>query len=202
MEPTVCFRDFEERDIDFIYRCKNDEKLNSMIVGAWHPFTYDEAVKWVHGCMGEHETFKFWAICTNDDEKRIVGWISISEIDKKNNSACYHGLVISDPLYRDGTAEIEAYLMILIYAFEYLKLNRLYGTHLVNHLMTKMMADVFFFVEEGCQRQALYKGGKYIDLVLVSILASEYFEHKSKSDYTYNSIMRRILKEIRKTKKK
>ena len=51
MERTVCFRDFEERDIDFIYKCKNDEKLNSMIVGPWHPFTYEEAAKWVHGLL-------------------------------------------------------------------------------------------------------------------------------------------------------
>ena len=34
---TVAFRDFEERDIDFIYRCKNDENLNSMIVGEFKP---------------------------------------------------------------------------------------------------------------------------------------------------------------------
>lgn len=27
MPPTVIFRDFEERDIDFIYHCKNDEKI-------------------------------------------------------------------------------------------------------------------------------------------------------------------------------
>jgi RimJ/RimL family protein N-acetyltransferase len=199
---TVAFRDFEERDIDFIHRCKNDERINSLIVGDYHPFSYEESAKWVHGCMGEHETYKFWAIATNDDENRIVGWISLSDIDKKNNSACYHGLVIFDPLYRDGAAEIEAYLMILEYAFEYLKLNRLYGTHLQNHLMTKIMADVFFFVEEGYQRQALLKGGKYIDLVSVSILASEYYDHKSKSDYTYNSIMRRLVNEIKNNKKR
>ena len=82
MQPTVIFRDFEERDIDFIYKCKNDEKLNSLIVAQYHPFTYEEAVQWVHGCMGEHDTFKFWAIATNDDEKRIVGWVAVSHIDK------------------------------------------------------------------------------------------------------------------------
>ena len=45
MDSTVLFRDFEDRDIDFIYHCKNDEKLNEMIVGQYHPFTYEEAVK-------------------------------------------------------------------------------------------------------------------------------------------------------------
>ena len=118
MERTVCFRDFEERDIDFIYKCKNDEKLNSMIVGQWHPFTHEEATKWVHGCMGEHETYKFWAIATNDEEKRIVGWVSISNIDKVNQSVCFHGIVIGDPMYRDGFAWIESYLFILEYVFE------------------------------------------------------------------------------------
>ena len=96
MDNTVLFRDFEDRDIDFIYKCKNDEKLNSKIVGGFHPFTYEEAVKWVHGCMGEHETYRFWAVCTHDDEKRIVGWVSISQIDRKNHSACFHGIVIAD----------------------------------------------------------------------------------------------------------
>ncbi len=91
MINTVCFREFEERDIDFIYRCKNDDKLNSMIVGQYHPFTYEEAAQWVHGCMGEHESYKFWAMCTNDDDKKIIGWISLSNIDYENQKACHHG---------------------------------------------------------------------------------------------------------------
>ena len=62
MERTVCFRDFEERDIDFIYKCKNDEKLNSMIVGQSKAFSYEDAVQWVHGCIGSHDIFKFWAV--------------------------------------------------------------------------------------------------------------------------------------------
>ena len=200
MEKTVLFRDFEERDIDFVYKCKNDEKLNSLIVGGWHPFTYEEAVKWVHGCMGDHESYKFFAICTNDDEKRIVGWISLSNIDIQNKSACYHGLVIGDALYRDGTAEIEAYLMILEYTFEVLHLNRLYGTHLVNHLMTKIMADVMFFYEEGVLRQAIFRQSSFLDLVNVSLLSREYFQHKEQGDYTYKSIMKRLIKEIKQNK--
>ena len=198
---TVCFRDFEERDIDFIYRCKNDEKLNSMIVGAWHPFTYDEAVKWVHGCMGEHETFKFWAICTNESEKKIIGWISLSNIDKTNHSACFHGLVIGDSNYRDGSAWVESYMIILEIAFEQMKLNRLYGTYLPNHVMTKSMTNSVFFVTEGIFRQSTIKNNKYCDEVFASLLASEYYGHKNKGEYTYNSIFRRLIKELKKNRK-
>ena len=102
MEHTVIFRDFEERDVDFIYRCKNDEELNSMIVGPFHPFTYQEAVDWVRGCMGEHETYKFWAICTNDETKKIIGWTALSKIDRINQSVFTHSIVIGDRNYQDS----------------------------------------------------------------------------------------------------
>ncbi len=194
MEPTVSFRDFEERDIDFIYKCKNDEKLNSMIVGNWHPFSFEEAVKWVHGCMGEHETYKFWAIATNDDEKRSVGWVSLSEIDKANRSACFYGLVIGDEEYHDGFAWIESYLFIYEYAFERLGLNRVYGTRLMEHKQTKAMGLIMFSKREGVLRQAVYKNGQYHDLSIGSLLSSEYFEHKNNGDYEISAIIRRIKK--------
>lgn len=194
---TVTFRDFEERDIDFIYKCKNDEKLNSIIVGQWHPFTYEEAVKWVHGCMGDHETYKFWAICTIDYEKRIIGWISLAHIDKLNNSACFNGLVIADKDYRDGMAQIESYLFILDYAFEVLKVNRLYGSHLNIHKMTRAMARATFFFVEGEKRESVYKNYKYYNEFFVSILSREYYEHKDKGEYTVNSVLKRLLKELK-----
>ena len=192
MEPTVSFRDFEERDIDFIYKCKNDEKLNSMIVGDWHPFTYEEAVKWVHGCMGEHESFKFWAVCTNDEEKRIVGWISISKIDKVNQKACFHGIVIADPGYNDGFAWIESYLFVYQYCFEVLGLNRVYGESIVGHKQSNNIGKIIYVEHEGTKRQAIFKNGRFYDLTYGALLKDDYFMHKSNGDYTMRAIIKRI----------
>lgn len=99
MENSILFRDFEETDVDFIFKCKNDEALIKHIVGNFRRFTYEEAAKWVRRCMDEHETYKFWAIKTNDDDKRIIGWMSLSEIDRVNRSVCHHGLVLADNEY-------------------------------------------------------------------------------------------------------
>ena len=192
MERTVCFRDFEERDIDFIYKCKNDEKLNSMIVGQWHPFTYEEATKWVHGCMGEHETYKFWAIATNDEEKRIVGWVSISNIDKVNQSVCFHGIVIGDPMYRDGFAWIESYLFVYAYCFEILNMNRVYGESIIGHKNSNNITQIVYAQNEGIKRQAVYRNGVYYDVSFGSLLKEEYFEHKNNGDYEIRSIIKRI----------
>lgn len=192
MEKTVLFRDFEERDIDFIYKCKNDSELNKLVVGQYHPFTYDEAATWVHGCMGEHETFKFWAVCTNDDEKRIVGWISVSRIDYVNKSACFHGIVIADPLYRDGFAWIDCYLFVFEYIFEVLKLNRLYGESLAGHRQSNAAGIIFYYTHEGTKRQSVYKNNRYYDVYLGSVLSHEYFEHKRNGDYKIRSIIKRV----------
>lgn len=193
MDNTVCFRDFEERDIDYIYKWKNDEKLNSMIVGQFKPFSFEDAVKWVHGCMGEHETYKFWAIATNDEEKRIIGWLSLSQIDKFNKKACYHGLVIGDREYNDGFAWIESYLFIMQEAFDVIKLNRLYGTHITEHKTSSFSIDMFYWTFEGVQREALYKNDRYYDLNNVSILKSEYDEHKSKGDYDIKKLLKHMV---------
>ena len=194
MTNSVCFRDFEERDIDFIYKCKNDEKLNHMIVGQFHPMTYDEATVWVRGCMGEHETFKFWAICTNDDEQHIVGWASIAKIDKINRSAETHSIVIADPEFNDGLAWLETVLFMFKYAFEDLNLNRLYGVSLLGHKMSNKIGPLMFMQTEGILRQAVFKNNQYYDLHYSGILKDEYFAHKEAGDYEIMKLIKRLRK--------
>lgn len=194
MEHTVIFRDFEERDVDFIYRCKNDEELNSMIVGPFHPFTYQEAVDWVHGCMGEHETYKFWAICTNDDAQRIIGWTALSKIDRINQSVFTHSIVIGDRNYQDGFAWIETVLFLLEYSFEHLGMNRVYGESLLGHKISNFVESLVFMTREGVFRQAAFKNGKFHDVSLAAILKDEYFAHKAAGDYELLAVIRRIKK--------
>lgn len=201
MERTVCFRDFEERDIDFIYKCKNDEKLNSMIVGQWHPFTYEEAAKWVHGCMGEHETYKFWAIATNDEEKRIVGWTALA-IDKANMSAFFHSIVIGDEKFRNGFPWVEIQLFTIAYAFEELQVNRLGYSCLSEHPTSMTIAPVMFFKQEGLLRNAVYKHERYYDEALFSLLKDEYYQHKKAGEYELESIILRYASIVKKNKKK
>jgi len=197
---TVAFRDFEERDIDFIHRCKNDEELNSMIVGEFRPFSYEESTKWVHGCMGEHETYKFWAVCTNDDEKNIVGWASLAKIDKENKSAFFHGIVIGDPNYRKGFPWIEIQQFVIDYAFQTLNVNRLEFSCLADHPTSMFIGPAMFFKQEGLFRQAVCKNGHFHDVAYFGLLKDEYFDHYDRGEYELVSIISRY-SELRKGKK-
>lgn len=192
MTHTVVFREFQERDIDFVYQCKNDEKLNRMIVRQNGSFSREDAARWVHGCMGEHEEYKFWAVCTNDEEQRIVGWISLSNIDNINSSACFHGIVIGDKDYNDGFAWIESYLFIMDYVFVVLGLNRLYGSSIIGNIDSNNAANVFLWTKEGVRRQAIFRDGHFYDVKMSSILREEYLSNLSKGEYELKPILHRV----------
>ena len=197
---TVIFREFEERDEDFIYRCKNDEELNKLIVGQFHPFTYQEAVDWVQGCMGEHESYKFWAICPNNEEKSIIGWTALSKIDRVNRSVYTHSLVIGDKNYQDGFAWIETVLFLFSYSFEILGMNRVYGESIIGNKASNLVEDLMFMTREGVFRQAAFKNGRFYDISYAAILKDEYFAHKEAGDYEMPAVIRR-LKKLRKESK-
>lgn len=202
MEQTIILRKFEERDIDFIFRCKNDASLNSMIVRASNTFSYDDAVKWVHGCMQDNPNFIFWAVCTNDEEQRIVGWVSLSQIDHENRSACHHGIVIGDKYYREGTAMFEAMLLSMDYAFAHLQLHRLYGSCMAEHKVSPHMLNALGFTLEGKQRDAVYRNGRYYDILIYAMLSNEYTALKDKAAFDIDQLIVGFVSSIKESKKK
>ena len=194
---SICLRDFEERDVDFIYKCKNDDSLNEMIVGQSPKFTNEDARKWVDGCIGEHETYKFWAICTNDRERKIIGWISLSNIDKMNNSICHHGIVIGDNSYKDGIAMFEAMLLSMNYAFNTLKTHRLYGYCLSEHKTSPHMLNALGFTLEGTRREAVFKNNRYYDILDFALLEEDYNSNIKNNLYKMNALIKKFVKSLK-----
>ena len=197
MSNTIILRKFEERDVDFIYKCKNDENLNSMIVGSSRAFSYEDAVKWVRGCMQDNPSFIFWAVCTNDQEKRIIGWVSLSQIDQDNHSACHHGIVIGSKEYRDGTAMFEAMLLSMEYAFDTLMLHRLYGTCLSEHKVSPHMLNALGFKLEGTQKEAVYRNSRYYDVLEYAMLDNEYKDLKSRNVFDVNNLIMSFVSSVK-----
>ncbi len=197
MEKTVFFRAFEEDDIDAIYCWKNDDELNKMTVGLNRKICRDDIAKWVRSKMPHNPFEVYWAICANDDTKKIIGYTQLTEIHFINSSANFSGILIGDKDYRDGFAWLETYLFIMEYAFERLGLNRLYGSSIIGHKDSNQIGKILLWKKEGVMRQAVYKNGRFYDVAIGSILKEEYFDNKSKGLYEIKAILKR-LREIRK----
>lgn len=198
MENTVFFRAFEEEDIDAIYQWKNDDELNKLTVGLNRKVCRDDIAKWVRSKMPHNPYEVFWAICANDETKKIIGYAQLTEIHFINSSANFSGIMIGDKDYHDGFALIETYLFVMEYAFERLGLNRLYGSSIIGHKNSNIVGKLLFWPNEGILRQSVFKNGKFYDVAIGSILKQEYFQYKSKGLYEMKSILKR-LREIRKS---
>ena len=198
MEYSIGFRSFEERDVDFIYACKNDERLNSMTVGRFRPFSHYDAEQWVAGVIrADRKDMKFWAICTNDNDRKIIGWESLSEIDPSNKSACHNGLVIGDPLYKDGAAMFEAMYFAMDYVFSDLRLHRLYGCCLAEHKTTPHLMKALGFSQEGLRKDAYYKNDRYHNVVDYGILDDEFFSNKDAGFYEMTNLLKGFIKSLK-----
>lgn len=193
MEHTVFFRAFEPEDAILIHRWKNDDELNRLTVGLNKRTSFEEDQQWVINHKDHHPYYAYWAICACDSGE-MIGYASLINIHYINRSAEFGGIMIGNKKYQDGFAWIESYLFVYEYAFERLGLNRLYGTRLFEHKMTQTIGGAMYTKIDGILRQAVYKNGQFHDLILVSLLREEYFEHKQKGDYEVSAIIKRIRK--------
>lgn len=187
MKKDVVFRKFELRDIDFIYRAKNDKRINDTIVGDFAQFSFDDAIQWVKGCMTEDSSYRYWAVCTNDDIRNIVGWCGISNIDEVNKMAYFKTITIYHPDYRDTITWYKTWNFIFEYVFFELCFNRLYAC-ISNNTFHKQFLSSFPNAYEGTMKQALYKNGKFIDVDIYGILRDDYISSKKQGLLTFEKI--------------
>jgi len=61
----------------------------------------------------------------------------------------------------------------LDYAFDWLNLNRVHVTMLATNTRSIAMCERVGFQQEGLMRQAQFKGGEYIDVVVMSKLRDD-----------------------------
>lgn len=181
MKNRVCFRPFEERDVNFVYKVKQNMKIQKDVVKDIRNFSYQDAVEWVHGCMATDQRYRFWAICSNDEFQNIVGWCGISSIDPINKKACARGITIANPAYNDGIAWYETYVFLLDYVFDTLKFNRFYTVTFTSNIQTMIFnEELFLNTREGLMKQSVFKDGEYHDVAIHAILKDEYINLRSK----------------------
>lgn len=109
-----------------------------------------------------------FAICLREDD-RHVGNIALQQISLKNRNAEL-AILIGDPSIYGSGIGYEAGALLVEYAFDTLKLHRLYcGTHAENIGMQKLALKLGMN-EEGRRREALLKNGIFADIVEYGLL--------------------------------
>lgn len=132
-------------------------------------YTREMAQAYISG-VTDNPAYAVFAICLREDN-RHVGNIALQQISTKNRSAEFAILIGEPSVYGQGIG-YEAGELLVDYAFSTLKLHRIYcGTHIENIAM-QHLALKLGMSEEGRRREAIFKNGKFADVVEYGLLTT------------------------------
>lgn len=120
--------------------------------------------------------YAVFAICLIENDHHI-GNISLQQISARNSNAEL-AILIGDPsIYGKGIA-YEAGKLLLDYAFNTLKLHRIYcGTHSQNIAMQRL-ALTLGMKQEGIRRDAIFKNDQFADIIEYGLLNINQMYHE------------------------
>ncbi len=110
-----------------------------------------------------------------EGEWKMIGGCGFFRLDQKNRSAEF-GITIGDKTCWNQGYGTEAVRLLIKHGFTTLNLNRIHLRVLDNNPRAIRAYEKAGFTHEGCQRQAEYKDGVYLNLLVMSILKQEYKE--------------------------
>ena len=121
--------------------------------------------------IDNNPTIRMFGIEANNGNHGLVGVSGLTSIDLIHRYAEF-SLYIA-PEYQSQGYGKPALIELLKYGFYNLGLNRIFGEVFVSNPAMDMFLSVGF-IKEGLCRQSYFKGGKFIDSEIISILRSEY----------------------------
>ncbi len=107
-----------------------------------------------------------------------IGRLVISNINERNDSLKIARIYIADPQNRNKGYGKEAMKKILEYAFLNLHMERVTVTTFPKNKAAEHLLDSLGFTNEGVLRNAGKKNGRYMDLLLKSMIRAEYLDSR------------------------
>jgi RimJ/RimL family protein N-acetyltransferase len=189
----VYLRMLDSEDWELTYKWHNDVDIQRMTCGPIRVVSKDIEKAWVNKVASNNQKDLFLAICDIVSDK-MIGFLSLNNINYHFQSCHWGGIVIGDKEFQDGTMYIEASLLILDYAFNQLNMHRVTGACLKEHIMSRSQAYALYYEQEGIQRDAVQKNGKFYDVCTYALLRDSYYSHRASNDYEMSAIIRRLVR--------
>ena len=164
----IGFRVVEERDLDRIRALRNNPS-------TWIHLTDISAIsaeaqqEWFLTISRRSDRGYFVVF---DDTCDFIGIVRMDEIDRVNRSIRVGADVV--PELRGRGYGHKIYKALKKYCFDYLNMHRVWLAVLSSNERATHLYEKQGFKIEGRYREAIFRDGKYLDYILMSILEGEY----------------------------
>jgi RimJ/RimL family protein N-acetyltransferase len=176
----VRLRATERSDVPHYYEWVNDPEV-TFGLSLYLPMSNAEEERWFERTLERDPNEKPLAVEVRDGEGwKLIGNCGMFGIEWTNRSAEL-GILIGDKSVWDKGYGTETMILLLRHGFETLNLNRLFLHVYASNARAIRSYVKAGFVEEGRLREALYKNGRYDDIIVMSVLRSEWESRKRES---------------------
>lgn len=172
----IYLRAFEMKDLELLNRWHNDSEINTHTGGRKYFVSPDYDRKWLEEKIFNNQNQVYCAICEQLTSK-MVGYISLNDIDLINRHAFWGGILIGDKNYRNKGVATQAAIKLLKYGFFEIGLNKIHGRWLTENKTSIFLGQMLGFRKDGLLRKEVFKNNQYYDVLIMSILKEE-FEQK------------------------
>jgi [ribosomal protein S5]-alanine N-acetyltransferase len=168
----VFLRSLSLEDANSIYPWLIDDDIKTLTSGNTFFPSKEYLQKWIEEKLFTKDEI-YLAICLIEN-KEIIGYLSIKNIDFRNRKAIWGGITIGRKnLWGQGIATEAANLM-LKFVFEELNINLLWAFWLESNFASIRMAEKIGFFKIGILPQSIFKGNRYHNMVIMYILKEQY----------------------------
>jgi RimJ/RimL family protein N-acetyltransferase len=163
----VGIRPLEERDLDAARELRADPRV-WMQLGDISMLSAETQRRW-HSGLAADGSRRYYALFT--PEADFAGIARMDEIDNVNRSVRIGGDVRPDLQGRGlGRAMLE---LLIEYSFDHLNMHRVWLLVLETNERARSLYRSLGLIEEGRQREAIYRDGAWLDYVSMSLLRRE-----------------------------
>ncbi len=162
----------EPEDLKALYQQKNDPQIASLLGGFSVGYAMADLEEWLE-YHRKTTNEALWVVVDAENSNECVGHVGLYNIDFRIGMAEFAILLGNPRVWGKGLGKA-CTNFALQYGFNELNLNRIYLSVLATNERAIMLYHSLRFAEEGRLRQAQYKNGHYVDVLLMSILREEY----------------------------
>ncbi len=141
----------------------------TQFLGRNTPVTLAEEERWFRDYLrrGDEQIFAI------EVDGRHVGNLGLHKVDRVHRKADL-GIVIGEPTYWSRGYGTDALQAALAYGFDLLGLNKVSLDVLEDNVRAQRSYDKCGFVREGLHREDVFKDGRFLNVVRMSILSREF----------------------------
>jgi diamine N-acetyltransferase len=166
------FRELERGDLAALNRWRNDPEVIRHLGANFHSISPEVDARWYDAYLaGRDRAIRLAIVDTMCD--RVIGSVHLTDVHRVNRSAEF-SIVIGEPDYWSKGYGTEAARVMLAHAFDDLNLHRVYLTVLAENTRAVRLYERVGFAHEGRLREAVFKNGRYRDVLTMAILEPDY----------------------------